>query len=132
MPDFPVVNTWILDIPLMQTTTDAAGTVTSIPMPTSVALAAASSSASMGAVIAPSPDGTTQWLSVNAMVALSDSTNGGGNITVDITDAAGAEVHDTVGPFSIVGAPAVVSIAHADLATATHTRSQSIPAAPGP
>lgn len=130
MADFPVVNTWILDIPLMQNTTDAAGVVTSIPMPATDVVTAVSSSPSMNAVIGPDAAGN-QMLSVNALVALSDSTNGGGGINITLTDSNG-DVSDVVGPFSIVGAPVVVSIANADLATALHTRTQPIPTAPGP
>jgi hypothetical protein len=130
MADFPVVNTWILDIPLMLNTTDAAGNVTSAPVPATDIVTASSSSASLNAVIGPDASGN-QMLSVNATVALSDSTNGGGGINVTLTDSNG-DVSDVVGPFSIVGAPSVVSIANADLASAAHTRTQPVPTAPGP
>jgi hypothetical protein len=131
MADFPLLNTNIYGGALMQTKTDASGTPTSVPMPLSETVVPVSSSASVNAVVAPSPDGASQWLYLNAAVALSDETNGGGGITVDLTDSS-SDVHDTVGPFSVVGAPVVTSITNAPLTSFTITGTQAIPSAPGP
>lgn len=132
MADTPLLNTNTYTLALMQTTTTAAGVATTIPMPVSETVTAASSSPSINVTVIPDATPQTTWLlAMNATVAESDLTNGGGGITITLTDSTG-DVSDVVGPLSVVGAPAVVSIANAPLSSLTVSGTQAVPTAPGP
>lgn len=131
MADFPILNTWAFyNIPLTLDGVDASGNPTSTPIPATDIVSAASSSASLAAVIRPDVAGNQQ-LSVTAMVALSDTTNGGGGIMVTLTDSNG-DTSAVVGPFSVVGAPLVFAIHSAALASGTPEGTQAVPTASGP
>lgn len=134
MADTVLLNTNLYALPLEQSSTTAAGVVTKVPMPLTVQLNVAASSPALAAHIGPSPDGTTQWLFFNAAVAESDSTNGGGGITLTVSDTANPnDTSDPVGSFSISGAPPTAGITNEPLAASLQVvGQQAIPTAPGP
>lgn len=102
---------------------------TAIPVPAGDVFTPVSSSASLGVAVGTDASGN-QELICTPLVIESDATNGGGSITVTVTDSAG----DTAGELSgasainIVTVPVIPSI---HLGTVTFT-TQAAPTAPGP
>lgn len=131
MADTPLLNTNIYGLELFRTTTNAAGTPQSVPMPLTENVTASSSSASLAVRTGPDPSNTFLMVFLNATVAESDSTNGGGGIMITLSDADN-DTPDQIGPFSIVGAPPVVSITNAPLSSLQVTGSQPVPTNTGP
>jgi hypothetical protein len=124
MADFQLLNNEVYDFPIV--TRDAAGDIVAAP-PGDIDTVASTSTAvtvSLGAMPGGGPS-----LHIVPIVALSDSTNGGGGIVVTITDSAGLAMAG-VPTFSIVAnvTPASVGL---DL-TGVVTTPQTIPTAAGP
>jgi len=123
-------NTQVMHRPLTLTTTDpATGVVTTIPVPAGDVFFAAASSPSLGVAIANDAAGN-QELVVNALVIRSDATNGGGSISVTVTDSNG----DAAG--ELTGADAIDIVPHpvqpvVTIGAPTFT-TQPAPTAPGP
>jgi hypothetical protein len=124
-----IQNIQVGHFPLTLTKTDAAGTVTVVPVPAGDVFTAKSSSPSLGVAIANDASGN-QELVVTPLVLESSPANGGGNITVTVTDSAGDTAAELSGAnaINIVTVPVVAAI---HLGTASFT-AQATPTAPGP
>jgi hypothetical protein len=126
-----VQNTQVVHIPLTLTTTDpTTGAVTVVPVPAGDTFSAVSSApASLGVAIGLDASGH-QELVGTPLVLESSSANGGGNITVTVTDSAGDTAGELTGAnaINIVTVPVVDAIA---LGAPTFT-TQAAPTAPGP
>lgn len=122
-------NTDVMHVPLTLTTTDAAGVKTTVPVPAGDVFTATSSSPSLGVAIANDASGN-QELVATPLVLQSDAGNGGGNITVTVTDSAGDTAGELTGAnaINIVLVPVVAAIT---LGAPTFT-TQAAPTAPGP
>lgn len=122
-------NTDVMHVPLTLTTTDAAGVKTTVPVPAGDVFTATSSSPSLGVAIANDASGN-QELVATPLVLQSDAGNGGGNITVTVTDSAGDTAGELTGAnaINIVLVPVVAAIT---LGAPTFT-SQPAPTASGP
>ena len=99
------------------------------PVPAGDVFTAVSSSASLGVAVAPDAAGN-QELVVTPLVLQSDTANGGGGITVTVTDSAGDVAADLTGTDSIN----IVTVpVHAQITLGAPTRTtQAAPTAPGP
>ena len=124
-----IQNIQVGHFPLTLTTTDAAGVVTTVPVPAGDVFSATASSASLGVAIANDAAGN-QELVITPMVIESDAANGGGNIVVTVTDSAGDIAGELSGAdaISIVTVPVVPNIR---LGVPSFT-TQPAPTAPGP
>jgi hypothetical protein len=100
-----------------------------MPVPSGDTFTATSSSASLGVAVSLDASGN-QELVCTPLVIESDSNNGGGNITVNITDSAGDAAGELTGAdaINIVTVPVVPQIR---VGQPTFT-TQAAPTAPGP
>jgi hypothetical protein len=124
MADFQLLNNEVYDFPLV--TRDAAGAI--VPAnPTDVDTVATAATA-IAATLGTMPGGGPS-VHIVPLVQLSDGTNGGGGLVVNITDSDGLPMAG-VPTFSVVNnlAPASVGV---DV-TGVVTTSQPVPAAAGP
>jgi hypothetical protein len=122
-------NTQVFHIPLTLTTTDAAGVVTVIPVPAGDVFTPVSSSPSLSVTVAPDATGNQELVGA-PMVLESDAANGGGNITVTVTDSNNDVAGELTGAnaINITLVPPVPKVA---LGVPTFT-TQAAPTAPGP
>lgn len=122
-------NTQVMHRSLTLTLTDAAGVKTVVPVQSGDLFHAVASSPSLEVTIATDANGN-QELVGTPVVLESDATNGGGNITVTITDSAGNTAAELSGPdaVNIILVPPVPVIT---IGAPTFT-TQAAPTAPGP
>ncbi len=124
-------NTQVGHWPLTLTTTNpATGVVTTIPVPAGDVFSAVSSRpTSLGVAIANDAAGN-QELVVTPLVIESDAANGGGGITVTVTDSNGDSAGELAGAnaINVLPVPVVPAVA---IGTPTFT-AQPAPTAPGP
>lgn len=119
-------NTQVAHFPLTLVN-QATGQV--VPVPAGDVFTVTTSSASLGGAMSTDAGGNQQ-VDLTPMVLESDSANGGGSITVTVTDSAG----DIAGELSGVNAISIVTvpvIPQITLGTPTFT-TQPAPTAPGP
>lgn len=119
-------NTQVIHIPLTLTTTSASGAVSTVPIPAGDVFTPTASSPSLAMSMGVDASGNQEAIG-SPVVLESDSGNGGGNITITITDSAG-DVAGTLTGINITLVPPVPQIA---LGTPTFT-TQAAPTAPGP
>jgi hypothetical protein len=119
-------NTQVAHFPL---TLADPNTGAAIAVPAGDVFTATSSSPSLGVAISTDADGNQQ-LDVTPLVVQSDSQNGGGNITVQVTDSNGDAAGELTGAdaINIVTVPVVPQIR---LGAVTFTQ-QAAPTNPGP
>lgn len=122
-------NTDVIHFPLTLTVTDATGAKTTKPIPAGDVFTAVSSSPSLAVSVGLDASGNQEVVG-SPTVLESDAANGGGGITIHVTDSAGDTAADVTGAdaINIIVVPPVPQIA---LGTPTFT-TQAAPTAPGP
>lgn len=122
-------NTQVIHIPLTLTTTSAAGVTTVVPIPPGDVFTPVASSPSMAMSMGLDVNGN-QEVVVAPTVLESDAGNGGGNITITVTDSAG-DIAATLTGTNAINITLVPPVPQITLGTPTFT-TQAAPTAPGP